>query len=97
VSACSAAGLTPHIVQEVSDESIGLNFIGTGSMIGLVTSSALGRRPQSVVLRRVADLSIPMYLEFAWRKDNKHPALLVFAATVTEHAKKVPSAVVAPA
>lgn len=87
VAACSRAGLTPHTIQEVSDESIGLNLVGTGGIIGLVTSATTGRCPQSVTLRQIADLSIDLHLEFAWRKDDQSPALLAFVRTVSELAE----------
>jgi len=83
VAACAARGLTPHVIQEMGDESITINLIATGGLVGLVTSATYARCPPQVVLKKVADLSLELHLEFAWRRDDRAPALLAFVDTVT--------------
>ena len=90
VAACSAGGLTPRVVQEVGDDSIGLSLIATGDVIGFVNTTTYARCPQRVALRKVADLSVPFNLEFAWRKENKSPALRALVGTVTSLAESRP-------
>jgi len=82
VAAFSASGLTPHIVQEISDESVALNLISTGGVLGPVTSATYAHCPPRVALREIEDLSVPLSLQFAWRRDTNSPVILSFLKTV---------------
>lgn len=82
VEAFEAGGLNPNIVQEINDETVALNLISTGGVIGPVTSATYARCPPCVALRKVSDLSVPLHLQFAWPRDTNSPALLAFIDTV---------------
>ena len=91
VAACKAGGLTPRVVQEVSDDSIGLSLIANGDVVGLVNTTTYARCPRRVMLRKVVDLSVPLNLEFAWRKEDTSPALKALVQTVASLARERPS------
>ena len=84
--ACHNAGLSPRIVQEAADGDMLLSLVSIGMGIGFVDSAAKCRWEDSVVFRPIADLCIPMRLEFVWSDSNVNPVLKnfvsIFAATL---------------
>jgi DNA-binding transcriptional LysR family regulator len=85
MAACLAGGLSPKIVQYADNEHTMLNMVATGMGLCFVNSSC--RRapyPSGVVLKNVSKLSVPVELEFVWRKDNATPALMHFIELVGE-------------
>jgi DNA-binding transcriptional LysR family regulator len=74
--ACYRGGLkSPRIVQEGLDEATILSLVATGLGVGWVLGTARWRRPESVVIVSVVDLSVLLTLALAWRRDNKSPLL----------------------
>ena len=72
----------PRIVQEGINEATILSLVATGLGVGWVLGTARWRCPQSVVIRPVVDLNIPLSLALAWRRDNPSPLLASFVDAV---------------
>ena len=71
---CYRGGLTsPRIVQEGVNEATILSLVSAGMGVGWVLGSARWRCPATVAILRVVDLSVPVSLDLAWRKDNTSP------------------------
>jgi len=84
LAACSAGGLTPHIVQEAFDEPMVLNLVAVGLGIAFVLDSAPAEADGNIVLKRVADFDVPTELCFVWNPDNANPVLSRFLRIVAE-------------
>lgn len=80
MAACLAGGLVPRIVQEVNNEHTVLNLVAIGMGLSFLNASCGPQRPDDVVLRRVADLDIPLELELVWAKASRSPVLDRFVA-----------------
>jgi DNA-binding transcriptional LysR family regulator len=83
LQACSQGGLTnPRIVQEAVDQATMLSLVACGLGVAFVTDATRWRCPKDVVLRRVADLRLPITVSLIWRKDHGSPLLARFIADV---------------
>jgi DNA-binding transcriptional LysR family regulator len=79
LSACSQAGLTLRVVQEVGSEAAILSLVSAGIGIAIVNACNRGRPPARVRFLQLADLSIPLPLSFIRLRANTNPALQRFA------------------
>jgi len=80
---CFRGGLkSPRIVQEGLNEATILSLVATGLGVGWVLGTARWRCPKSVVIMSVVDLSLPLPLALAWRRDNTSPLLARFIGDV---------------
>lgn len=75
VAAMKRAGVTPQVVQFADNENTLLNLVSAGMGLSFVNSSCRVPPAQGVVLRALADLSMPVSLELTWLKSNLNPAL----------------------
>ncbi|HEX3530180.1 MAG TPA: LysR family transcriptional regulator [Thermoanaerobaculia bacterium] len=83
--ACSRGGLTnPRIVQEAVDQATMLSLVSCGLGVAFVADATRWRCPKEVVLRKVADLRLPLTVSCIWRKDNGAPLLARFLAHVRD-------------
>jgi DNA-binding transcriptional LysR family regulator len=80
-AAFARVGLRPRIVQEVSTSAIMLNLVAVEIGLGITVSAMRGRLPAGVVLKPVAELTMPYCLHLAWRRDNRSPLLAQFVQT----------------
>jgi DNA-binding transcriptional LysR family regulator len=74
-AACSEAGLTLNVVQEVPTEAAILSLVSAGIGAAIVNAANLGRPPARAQFLRLTDLSIPMPLAFAYLETNPNAAL----------------------
>jgi len=79
IAGCRAGGLTPRIVAAVDTAEARLNLVAAGMGVSFVDDLQRGESP-GVVLRKVADFSVPISVHFAWRRDDGSPLLASFAA-----------------
>ena len=83
--ACSRGGLErPRIVQEAVNEATMLSLVACRLGLAFVTDATRWRCPRDVVLRRVADLHLPITFSLVWRKDNPSPLLARFVSDVRQ-------------
>ena len=73
---------TPNTVQEVSEESIMLDFISLGMGIGFVMDT--GYRPANVVLKSVEDFHLSNDLCLTWEEGNSNRGLDSFVEIVKQ-------------
>ena len=81
-AACRRAGFEPRVVQEGLTDLAILSLVAAGAGLTFCVASAAHRKPQNVVLARVADLGLTVHLTAIWRTDNPNPALPHFLAQV---------------
>lgn len=79
--ACLLGGLSPRIVQYVLSQDMTPKLVATGMGLSFVLSPTV-QKDAGVVLKKVADLSVPMQIDLVWRRDNQGAALKNFIATV---------------
>jgi len=80
---CYRGGLkSPRIVQEGLNEATILSLVSSGLSVGWVVGTARWRSPESVVILPVVDLTMPLPLALAWRRDNTSTLLANFIAEV---------------
>ena len=80
---CYRGGLkSPRIVQEGLNEATILSLVSSGLGVGWVVGTARWRSPESVVILPVVDLTMPLPLALAWRRDNTSTLLANFIADV---------------
>lgn len=82
IAAMKKAGVTPHVAQYADNENTLLNLVSAGMGLSFVNSSCRVPHTQSVALRALADLSLPVALELTWLRSNQNPALSRFADLV---------------
>ncbi len=75
-------GLTPNIVAENPSADILNCLVAAGIGSGFLITSQQDRAPPGVVLRPIADFSLPLPLVLAWRKDSASPIIPNFARAV---------------
>jgi DNA-binding transcriptional LysR family regulator len=85
VAAMTKAGITPNIAQFADNENTLLNLVSAGMGLSFVNSSCRVPPTQGVVLRAIADLSMPVALELTWLGSNLNPALARFVELVDRH------------
>ncbi len=66
IAACRERGFSPNIEMEILTADNTLSVVASGIAVGFVPLSQLGAEPDGVVLRKVADFSVPMRLDLAW-------------------------------
>jgi DNA-binding transcriptional LysR family regulator len=80
---CYRGGLkSPRIVQEGLNEATILSLVSSGLGVGWVVGTARWRSPESVVILPVVDLTMPLPLALAWRRNNTSTLLANFIAEV---------------
>jgi DNA-binding transcriptional LysR family regulator len=82
INRCMAAGFVPRVVQESVEEGLLLNLVAAGMGVYFALSTLRAQKPAGVVLKQVADFSMPMDLDLVWRASNRSPLLRRFIATV---------------
>jgi DNA-binding transcriptional LysR family regulator len=82
IAACSRAGLTMNVVQEVSSESSILSLVSAGIGAAIVNSANRGRPPAQAQFLPIQAISVPLPLAFIHLKSNNNPALAHFIATL---------------
>lgn len=75
IHACHSAGFTPRIVQSGTNDSSNLSLVAAGLGLTIVPAAMESRKPRSVVLVPVGDLSVETTMELVWRRDFRLPAL----------------------
>jgi DNA-binding transcriptional LysR family regulator len=75
MSACHAGGLSPHIVAEANTSEARLSLVAAGMGLSFVDELQAGRAPPEIVLKRLADFSVPLSLSLVWRSQNRSPTL----------------------
>ncbi len=71
IEAWTRAGLKPRISMETTSSDTTFSAVSAGLGIGLVRLSQSGREPSDVVLRKLADLAIPLHFDVAWLRSNR--------------------------
>lgn len=84
INACSHAGLTMHVVQEVGGEAAILSLVSAGIGIAIVNSCNQWRAPSRVNFVQIEDFSVPLPLSFVYLRSNSNPALVRFVETLTQ-------------
>ncbi|MDB5397475.1 MAG: hypothetical protein JWM91_4981, partial [Rhodospirillales bacterium] len=59
-------------------------LVSAGIGIGFLITSQKDRAPANVVLRPIADFSLPLPLVLAWRKDHPSPIIPNFVTAVVQ-------------
>ena len=78
MSTCLAGGLIPKVIQHADNEHTLLNMVAAGMGVAFVNTSCRKRHAGEVLLREIADFSVPVELELVWLEDNSNPALVHF-------------------
>ncbi|MBS7700119.1 MULTISPECIES: LysR substrate-binding domain-containing protein [unclassified Chelatococcus] len=84
VGAMEAAGYMPLVAQFADNENTLINLVAAGMGLAFVNSSCRVPHAQSVTLRPIADLTLPVALELTWLPSNLNPALPRFVALVDQ-------------
>lgn len=74
-SALRKAGSVPRIAQFADNENTIINLVDAGMGLAFLNSSFRTQEDAGVILRSLADLTLPMDLELVWRSSNSNPAL----------------------
>jgi DNA-binding transcriptional LysR family regulator len=82
VTEMKKARVSPHIAQYADNENMLLNLVSAGMGLAFVNASCRVPTAQSVTLRAIADLSLPVALELTWLRSNLNPALARFVELV---------------
>jgi DNA-binding transcriptional LysR family regulator len=78
VQACSSAGLTLRVVQEMASEAAVLSLVSAGVGVAIVNSCNRWRAPSRVAFLELSDLAVPLPLSFVRLTGNSNPALARF-------------------
>lgn len=78
IHACSRAGLTLRVVQEMASEAAVLSLVSAGAGVAIVNSCNQWRVPSRVALLALSDLAVPLPLSFVRLAGNSNPALARF-------------------
>lgn len=81
-SACSAAGVTLDVVQEVSTVTAIMALVSAGVGAAIVNNDNRSRPPARVRFLDFSDFSLPIPFCFVWSRANLNPALRRFDAIV---------------
>jgi len=87
IAACLQGGLTPHIVAEIASSEARLTLVNAGMGITFVHDLQQGREGPGIVLRKVADFSVPLSISLVWRRDDPSPILASFVEMVTQRSR----------
>ena len=77
-------GIAPNIVAENPSADILNCLVAAGIGVGFLITSQKDRAPATVVLRPIADFTLPLPLVLAWLKDNQSPIVPNFMKAVAE-------------
>jgi DNA-binding transcriptional LysR family regulator len=77
-------GIAPNIVAENPSADILNCLVAAGIGVGFLITSQKDRAPATVVLRQIADFTLPLPLVLAWLKDNQSPIVPNFMKAVAE-------------
>jgi len=83
---CRALGLSPHIVQEASNDQMQINFIAAGMGVGFVNRSMAMAGAAGIIMRPVDDLNVALQLDLVWKRPSKAPSLENFVRIMQQHA-----------
>ena len=75
-------GVAPNIVAENPSADILNCLVAAGIGAGFLITSQKDRAPAGVVLKPIADFSVPLRLVLAWAKDRRSPIVPNFVAAV---------------
>ena len=81
LGACHAGGLRPRIIQHTVNESTRLSLVTAGMGVTFVISSI---DSATAVIRKVADLSVPLHVELIRQRRAGSPQVARFTALVEE-------------
>ncbi|WP_157217431.1 LysR family transcriptional regulator [Flavisphingomonas formosensis] len=84
LACCADRKMSPRIQQEAFDESMVLNLVAVGVGIAFVLDSLPAHFNANVVLRRVADFSVPVELCFLTSGKNPNRLLRQFSEMIVE-------------
>lgn len=84
LAACASRHFTPRIAQEAFDEPMVLNLVAVGLGVAFVLDSLPPSANANIVLRRVADFSVPIDLCFLGSEDCPNRLLTVLRSLVSE-------------
>jgi DNA-binding transcriptional LysR family regulator len=82
LQAITSKGLSPRVVQEVTNGNTMLSLISAGIGLGFVNSALQCRKPSYVDLLAVKDLGLELPLFFVWRQNNNSVTLRHFIGTL---------------
>jgi DNA-binding transcriptional LysR family regulator len=82
VDAFRAKGVAPDIVAENPSADILNCLVSAGIGLGFLITSQKDRAPDGVVLRPIADFSVPLRLVLAWARERRSPIVPNFVAAV---------------
>lgn len=82
VTALRDAGTMPRIAQFADNENTIMNLVDAGMGLAFLNTTVRPADQQAIVLRPLADLSMPVDLELVWRASNTNPALIQFVSMV---------------
>ena len=80
--ACEQRGFTPRIILEGHSSETVFQFVAAGMGVGLAPGSSADAKPPNVVLKPLADFSVPFVLRLCWRRENPSPLLASFVDLV---------------
>lgn len=92
LACCAARRMAPRIEQEAFDESMVLNLVAVGVGVAFVLDSLPAHFNANVVLRRVADFSVPVELCFLTSGTSPNRLLKQFAGIVADAKAGAPAA-----
>lgn len=80
ISACAAAGFTPHVVQDAANILTVIGLVRAGLGVALLPQSIETLRPAGVQLCRLRGLGVRVETAIAWRRDDRSPVADAFVA-----------------
>jgi DNA-binding transcriptional LysR family regulator len=84
IAECERRGFSPRIVLETHGTDSIYQFVASGTGVGFAPSSSAAMAPPNVVLRPLADFSVPFTLRLVWPRENNSPLLAAFVKLVRE-------------
>jgi DNA-binding transcriptional LysR family regulator len=82
MAACRVRGLVPHVAHYGASAVSILGLVGAGLGIAFEPQSTRYRKPESVTLVPIDDLTLAVTMDLAWRLDNNAPALSILVDVV---------------
>lgn len=90
LGACTAAGFSPRIAEEVWPRANAIGLVRAGIGATFATPSEVRQLPPEVVFRTLTGPAPESRLVFGWREDvSGDPALAAFIATVERHGEAI--------
>jgi DNA-binding transcriptional LysR family regulator len=82
MAACRVRGFVPHVAHYGASAVSILGLVGAGLGIAFEPQSTRYRKPESVTLVPIDDLTLAVTMDLAWRLDNNAPALSILVDVV---------------